>query len=307
MAPLLTPREIAVPAYAKLNLALEVVGRRSDGFHDLCSVVVIVDWHDLVSVRHERGGLGPGVAVSVDGPTAQADMAAGDGLACAAASAVRHLATGESEANVHMAVHIHKRLPVSSGLGGGSADAAGILRAVASLAAERPSAAMLLRLAAQLGSDIPATLLGGTLLLEGRGERLTPIAAPPLYLALAVAGLSSTAASYAALTDAERVSDGRAMRVAAALSTGRPPDPDDLGSALEPAAIRATPGLGTSIATLRAAVPDARWHLTGSGGAVFALAPDAADACRLAGRAAAAGYPARACRTMTAPLLSTLR
>lgn len=300
-------REIAVPAYAKVNLALEVVGRRSDGFHDLCSLVVIIDWHDLVSVRRQPSGDGRDMDVSVDGPTAQPDMATRDGLAARAVSAIHDLAAGDPAAHDRFTVHIHKRLPVSAGLGGGSADAAAILRAVARLADERPSAGTLLRVAAELGSDVPATLLGGTLLIEGRGERLTPIAAPSLHLALAIAGTSSTAATYAALGDSERAGDGRAHRVAAALSAGRSPDTDDLGSALEPAALRANPALGGPLAALRTAMPDRHWHLTGSGGAAFALASDAAEACRLAGAAKAAGFDARACHTLTAPLLSTVR
>jgi 4-diphosphocytidyl-2C-methyl-D-erythritol kinase len=71
-----------------------------------------------------------------------------------------------------------------------------------------------------------------------------------------------------------------------------------LGSALEPAACRAAPGLGDALARLRALTPQTRWHLTGSGGAAFALASTAHDARALAAQAHAAGFPARACRTV---------
>jgi 4-diphosphocytidyl-2-C-methyl-D-erythritol kinase len=299
--------QIALPAFAKLNLALEVVGRRDDGFHDLCSVVVMVDWHDLVSVRIDRGSGWGHPVVTVDGPTAHADMADAGGLAATAAAALSDQTSPGSRTPGSLAVHIHKRLPVAAGLGGGSADAAAILRALAALAETPSSTGSLLQLAARLGSDVPAALVGGTLLVEGSGQRLTPIAAPGLHLAIAVAGSSSTRGTYAALSDSERKPDGRAKRVVAALAARHTPQTADLGSALEPAAARTNPALATALATLRAALPDTCWHLTGSGGAAFALAVDAFEADRLAGRARAAGFPARACRTLTAPLLSTTR
>jgi len=187
---------------------------------------------------------------------------------------------------------------------------------------------------------------------------LTPLDAPSLHLAVAVAGPSSTAAAYAALHDDERHGDGRAARLAHAFNTGdrasasdqrepthaaapprdapgqrtrsearqthrsedaaqrsrseddrqahridgapyRPPIEDALlGSALEPPACRAAPGLAASLARLRATTPGHPWHLTGSGGAAFALAADAAHAAALAAAARNAGFAARACRTL---------
>jgi 4-diphosphocytidyl-2C-methyl-D-erythritol kinase len=116
---------------------------------------------------------------------------------------------------------------------------------------------------------------------------------------VAVAGESSTVAAYAALEEAERRGDGRAVRVAERLAAGLRPDAVDCGSALEAAACRASPVLGERLSRLRARV-GADWFLTGSGGAAFALAASAADAAGLAAAAAAAGFPARACRTVPA-------
>ncbi|HEY6377877.1 MAG TPA: 4-(cytidine 5'-diphospho)-2-C-methyl-D-erythritol kinase [Candidatus Dormibacteraeota bacterium] len=299
-------RHIALPAYAKVNLALEVVGRRADGFHDLCSVVVIVDWHDLVTVRCADSA-GPGsVVVTADGATAQPDMAAPGGLAARAAAAGRELGLPSATATA-VSIHLHKRLPVAAGLGGGSADAAAVLRAMATLAAEPPPTGDLLQAAAELGSDAPAALVGGTLLLEGRGDRLTPLPGRLLHLVIAVAGSSATAPVYAALRDTERRSDGRAQRVATALTAAGELDPADLGSALEPAAARTNLELAARLSALRHALAEQTWYLTGSGGAAFALTATAAAADQLAARARAAGFPARACRTLTVAPLCTPR
>jgi 4-diphosphocytidyl-2-C-methyl-D-erythritol kinase len=288
---------IVVPAAAKVNLALEVTGRRADGYHDVATVIVALDWHDLVGVRLRPGeGL---VRLRLSGPAADGVPEGGDNLAVRAAAELLDLAGGGFDAEVWL----DKRLPVAAGVGGGSADAAAVLRAGGGLlrrAGLAPPEEAVAALAARLGSDVPAALAGGAVLATGRGERLRPLPCPPLHLAVAVAGRSSTAAAYAALRDAERRGDGRAARVAERLTRGRRPLPDDCGSALEAAACRATPLLAEQLCRLRARV-GADWHLTGTGGAAFALAASSTDAAELAAAAAAAGFPARACRTAPVP------
>jgi 4-diphosphocytidyl-2C-methyl-D-erythritol kinase len=130
---------------------------------------------------------------------------------------------------------------------------------------------------------------------------LRPLPTPDLHLAVAVAGASVTAAAYAALSDEERRSTGRTHQLVAAMQNHHVPT-HLLGSALEPAACRAAPGLADSLARLRAATPEVPWHLTGSGGAAFALAATRPDAERLARQSREAGFPARACRTVAAQL-----
>jgi 4-diphosphocytidyl-2-C-methyl-D-erythritol kinase len=303
---------LVVPAYAKVNLCLEVTGRRPDGWHDIASVIATVDWHDLVGVRLCEGT--GAVRLRLSGPCAEGVPTGARNLAVAAALLLldRAGATG-----IDVEIWLSKQVPAAAGLGGGSADAAAVLRAGASLLAahSHPIAPDdLTEAAAELGSDVPAVLAGGTLLATGRGEVLAPLPTPPLHLAIAVAGPSSTAAAYAALTDAERHATGRTERLAAVLrarpkaqvgATHATPDGAPaalLGSALEPAATRAAPGLADALARLRATTPGTPWHLTGSGGAAFALAPSAAHAHHLAATAAAAGFPARACRTVAAQL-----
>jgi 4-diphosphocytidyl-2-C-methyl-D-erythritol kinase len=287
---------IVVPAPAKVNLALEVTGRRPDGYHDIATVMVTVDWHDLVGLR-----LSPGtgeVRLRLTGPCAEGVPATAENLAARAAAALVALAGGGLDADVWL----DKRLPTAAGLGGGSADAAAVLRAGARLLRGTPAGpapAALEEAAGALGSDVPAALAGGAVLATGRGERLRRLPCPPLHLAVAVAGASSTAASYAALRDAERHGDGRAGRVADRLAAGLAPGPGDCGSALEAAACRAAPMLGDRLCRLRARI-GADWYVTGSGGAAFAIAASADEAEELAAAARAAGFPARGCLTQAA-------
>jgi 4-diphosphocytidyl-2-C-methyl-D-erythritol kinase len=299
---------LVVPAYAKVNLALEVTGLRPDGWHDIASVVSTVDWHDLVGVelrcpRRAQTGA-PAVGLRLSGPFAEGVPGDGSNLAVRAAEALRSQA-GQGCA---FDLWLCKDVPAAAGLGGGSADAAAVLRAGAALLSAQgkpPQPHQLTAAAESLGSDVPALLAGGTLMVTGRGERLAPLPAPSLHLAIAVAAPSITAAAYAALRDDERRGDGRAARLADGLRHGTQTaqlDPATLGSALEAPAGRAAPGLAAALQRLRASTPGHAWHLTGSGGAAFALAPTRAQAHTLAAVARAAGFPARACRTVTAPL-----
>jgi 4-diphosphocytidyl-2-C-methyl-D-erythritol kinase len=289
---------IFVPAYAKLNLALSVIGRRPDGRHDLRSVVVRLDWHDLVGAGPvEMGSIGaegvPVVRLEISGPSS-AEVPIADNLLTRAA---RAMLAGRPGATVEL--RVEKRLPAAAGLGGGSADAAAVLTLLTGPGA-RSLAAALFETAGALGSDVPACLTGGGLLVGGAGERLEPLAHPPLDLAVAIAGRSGTAATFAALTPAEWRGADRPEALARQLAGGRPPEPELCGSDLEAAACRAHPGLAAAIARLRSRTPGRRWHLTGSGGALFAVAASRAEAEAIARDARDLGFPARACRTVGA-------
>ncbi|HZS14322.1 MAG TPA: 4-(cytidine 5'-diphospho)-2-C-methyl-D-erythritol kinase [Candidatus Dormibacteraeota bacterium] len=290
---------LVVPAYAKVNLALEVTGRRPDGWHDVATALCTVDWHDLAGVHLCRRS-GP-AALRLSGPFAEGVPPGEDNLAVRAAALLLRIA---GATGFGFELWLSKQVPAAAGLGGGSADAAAVLRAGSTLLAAQGAAVApeeLTAAAAELGSDVPAVLAGGGLLAGGRGERLAPLRVPTLHLAIAVAGASVTAAAYAALTDEERRATGRVARLAAALEEDEVPAAL-LGSALEAAACRAAPGLADSLARLRALTPQTPWHLTGSGGAAFAVAAGAAEAASLAASARNAGFPARACRTVATRL-----
>jgi 4-diphosphocytidyl-2C-methyl-D-erythritol kinase len=109
---------------------------------------------------------------------------------------------------------------------------------------------------------------------------------------------SSTAATYEALLPEEIRDDGRTARLAALLAAYLAPVPDVMGSALEAAASRADPAVAAALHRARTILPEIEWHLTGSGGAVFALAVGAAASERLAAAMRDAGFHARACRTI---------
>jgi 4-diphosphocytidyl-2-C-methyl-D-erythritol kinase len=178
------PRELA---YAKLNLVLHVGPLRDDGLHPLCSLVASIDLADEVIAEPADSG-----ADSVDCAGVSGDNLAAHALAEFRARAGKKLPP--------LAVTIDKRIPVAAGLGGGSADAAAVLRIANELAGSPLGREELLRLAADLGSDVPAQLVPGHALVEGTGERVEPMTLPPLSAVLIPDsdGLS-TAAVYAEL------------------------------------------------------------------------------------------------------------
>ncbi len=155
-----------VPAYAKINLTLDVLGRRDDGYHDLRSIMQTVSLADALTLTPTPG---PDCASVPDLPED------GDNLAVRAIAAFR-AATGLPETRLR--VSIEKRIPVCAGLGGGSADAAAVLRTLRDRWAPDMTGRTLAQIGAAVGSDVPFCVLGGTCLAEGRGEILTRL--PPL-------------------------------------------------------------------------------------------------------------------------------
>jgi 4-diphosphocytidyl-2-C-methyl-D-erythritol kinase len=162
-------------APAKLNLTLAVVGRRNDGFHDLHSVFVPLGLHDRLSLA-PAGGLG-GDTLHVTGRHAGPTE---DNLVLRAIAAARE-AVGDGPgrpATPPLAARLDKRIPVAAGLGGGSSDAAAAFDAALEAwgAREVVDRERWRSAAAKVGSDVPFFLVGGPALVEGRGERVTPLA-----------------------------------------------------------------------------------------------------------------------------------
>lgn len=162
-------------ANAKINLTLDILRKREDGYHDLQMVMQSVTLADELTVTPARGPQGDAVADLRFLPTGNKN------LAQVAAAAFRE-ATGLGG---EVDVAIRKRVPVCAGLAGGSADAAAVLRAMNALTGAGLSPAKLADIGARAGSDVPFCVLGGTALAEGRGERLTPLAPlPPCHIVL---------------------------------------------------------------------------------------------------------------------------
>ncbi|MDE7218512.1 MAG: 4-(cytidine 5'-diphospho)-2-C-methyl-D-erythritol kinase [Oscillospiraceae bacterium] len=158
------------PAYAKLNLALDILGKRPDGYHELRMVMQSIDLADQVSVspRPETAGM----TVTADLPYLPKDEGN------IAAKAAAHFFSASGIAPAGLAIDIKKSIPVCAGMAGGSSDGAAVLRILRRL--YRPETAMetLESIGAQVGSDVPYCIRGGTALAEGRGEQLTDL--PPL-------------------------------------------------------------------------------------------------------------------------------
>lgn len=175
---------VAEAAPAKINLALHVTGRRADGYHLLDSIVVFAAAGDRLGVS-----LAPAPSLRVTGPFAAAVPAGPENL-CLRAAAL---------AGATAAVELEKRLPVASGIGGGSADAAAVLRALARQGVPLPLAPE------RLGADVPVCLAGRPARMRGTGERLEPLPAlPPLAMVLVNPGAPlSTPAVFAGLAHRE--------------------------------------------------------------------------------------------------------
>lgn len=156
--------ELTLKAPAKLNLTLDILRRREDGYHDLRMVMQSISLCDTVTVRTETGG--GGMTVDCGG----APLPAGpENLAWKAAAAF-FAATGCSGGGVELV--LQKRIPAQAGMAGGSADAAAVLRALKALCRPALSGEELEKIGAKVGSDVPFCVRGGTALAEGRGERL---------------------------------------------------------------------------------------------------------------------------------------
>jgi 4-diphosphocytidyl-2-C-methyl-D-erythritol kinase len=166
-------------APAKLNLTLSVLGRRRDGFHDLHSVMVPLGLADRLSLARAAGSRDSLHAAGGDGRAegrTALDPAGFDSVLRGVAEARR--VVGRGAATFPLAIRLEKRIPVAAGLAGGSSDgAAAILGAVEAWGAE-VGQSELQRAAAATGSDVPFFLAGGPALIEGRGEKVTPLRAP---------------------------------------------------------------------------------------------------------------------------------
>jgi 4-diphosphocytidyl-2-C-methyl-D-erythritol kinase len=185
-------RGATVRAFAKLNLCLEVLNKRADGFHNLRTVFQTISLHDTIDIEVRTAEASRiELAADVEIP--------GENLIVRAARAVLEL-TGV-QADVRFA--LRKRIPMGGGLGGGSTDAAAVLLALPELLGVRVDIAALVEAGARLGSDVPFFLLGGTAVGLGRGTELYPL--PDAVSAFAPFGLLLTPSIHVSTPDAYRL------------------------------------------------------------------------------------------------------
>ena len=163
-------------AYAKINISLDVTGRRADGYHDMVMIMQTVSLCDELTLSIEDG----------EGVSARSNLRfiPGDERNLAVKAAMKYLeAVGERDKGV--SIDIRKNIPVGAGMGGGSADAAAVLRGMNRAFAWRLREKELISLASDTGSDVAFCLVGGTMLATGRGEKLSPLPpVPPCYIAV---------------------------------------------------------------------------------------------------------------------------
>jgi 4-diphosphocytidyl-2-C-methyl-D-erythritol kinase len=217
-----------VRSYSKINLGLAIGPVRADGFHGLTTLYQTLDLHDLVTVTARRTGAGGDTRISL---TTNHQFVPRDGRNTAWRMVERCLARLGMTAEVE--IHIEKRLPVQGGMGAGSANAAAAL-----LGLERELGVALpgvqrLKLAAEIGSDVPLFLLGGAVLGLGRGEQVVPMPDLPrthCVVAVPSVGVSTPAAfrEWDALRAAESVEGGLASSDARAVALTSTPRVDKL-------------------------------------------------------------------------------
>ncbi len=273
---------ITQQAYAKINLTLDVLGQRPDGYHNIRSIMQTIALHDtLVVTRTPRA---PGVQLTVDGDEAQGVPADASNSVYQAAVRLQKIAAARGTLPPqHSGLHIvlTKRIPSQAGLGGGSSDAAATLRALDILFDLRLSPTRLSEIGAGLGADVPFFLTGGTALVEGLGERVTslPSLASPWPLVIVKPNIGmSTPAAYAALDALPRRVPGHATDT---WLSARPASEARTANDFEPVVFAALPAVQRAYTLLLQTTQSREGftpHLCGSGSALF---------CRMPGDAAA--------------------
>lgn len=157
---------ITLDANAKINLTLDILGLREDGYHEVAMVMQEVSLHDTLSLKKTEAGIQLSITIEGQKGTLPAD----ETNLCWKAAALMQQEYGLTGG---VSMELVKRIPMAAGLAGGSADAAAVLKGMNQLYELEISEERLCELGARLGSDIPFCLLGGTMLAEGRGEKLT--------------------------------------------------------------------------------------------------------------------------------------
>ena len=276
-------------AYAKVNLGLKILGTREDGFHDLVSICQTVDLSDRLEF----------FAASSDGMSCSAsELANDDNLVMRALRLCREGMRGD---NRPVYIHLEKRIPVGAGLGGGSADAAAVLRAMAAITGVHPGMEILAAWGSELGSDVPFLVRGGTAVMRGRGEIVEPVSCERGFeYVIAYPGVAiDTAWAYRQLRGCKLTPVSDYATFAGSLGGGRV-DADRLVELIDndfqPIVERAKPIVADTREQLLAAGA-AIASLTGSGSAVYGIFDDRIAAASAHSQLTAKGIRSFHCRT----------
>ena len=294
-------------AYAKVNFTLEVFGKRADGYHALRSVVMPITLSDSLDIE-----------VTDDGEITS-DTGYDDDLCVKAARVLRaSCSVPRASCETGARIRVKKRIPAGGGLGGGSADAAAVLRALNELWKVGLSREELAEVGAQVGSDVPALVMGCPVVMEGRGEIVKSIGACAcsdlssdqptnrpadqvrrLNLVLVNPGVhSSTKEVYAACEARSLDGENATARMVEALDSG---NPEGIAAALmndlQAPAVKQHPEIADALVSLRTAGVIGAM-MSGSGSSVFGIVWDAAEAERISSEMNARGYKAWPVQTL---------
>ena len=279
-------------AFAKVNFTLEVFGKRADGYHALRSVVMPISLSDTLDIE-----------VTDDG-SITSDTGYDDDLCVKAAKVLRNNRIIElsNNRNPGATIRVTKRIPAGGGLGGGSADAAAVLRALNELWKVGLPREELAEIGAQVGSDVPALVINAPVIMEGRGEKVTPLfnLQPSTFnLILVNPGVhSSTKEVYVACEARALDGENLSAKMVAALGTG---DVGRIAAALmndlQPPAVKQHPEIADALVSLRTAGVIGAM-MSGSGSSVFGLVENEAEARRISSEMNARGYKAWPVQTL---------
>ncbi len=255
-----------MPARAKLNLDLAILGRRSDGYHDVRTTLQAIDLHDLVILAHAEQTTLTTSGLPITNPGESSVLKA---MAALEQATNRRLPTH---------IHLHKRIPPGSGLGGASSDAAATLKAAAAL---HHITADQYEIATTIGADVPFFLTGGTAIADQRGDHLTPIPTQPQWFAIAWPGVELPTPDVYRAWDAMN------------------PPQNNSPNQLTEAAMSIEPRLREFANVLNS--HQSGWQMTGSGSAFFLrFAGDQADQAEQTARDAVARLKSLKCWTAIA-------
>lgn len=261
-------------AYAKINLTLDVLSRRADGYHELATVMQTVDLYDTICLAASAD---ESVQMLCDRP----ELSNNENLVVRAVQLVRQ----RLDLKQGVVLELHKRIPMAAGLGGGSSDAAAVLLALQKWWHLPLSTDDLLEMASALGSDVPFFLTGGLALCEGRGERVKPLAphwpASMRWLVLVKPTLAVSTATVFGSLPASDYSDGSHSRALCAALEGRhEPLPADLHNGLERGVLERYPEVARAREELFATGAELV-RLSGSGPTLYATFGELASAVQV--------------------------
>jgi len=272
-----------VRAYAKINLTLDILSKRADGYHDLATVMQVVDLYDTLCLSTTSDNQ---VQIVCSIP----ELSNADNLAARAVDLVRQR-FGITQG---VLIELHKHIPMAAGLGGGSSDAAAVLLALQRWWQLQLASTDLLEMASSLGSDVPFFLTGGLALCEGRGERVTAIAAgwptTMRWLLLLKPAISvSTATVFRSLPASDYTNGTHSRAVCTALQAGQTPELEHLHNCFERSLLERYQEVALAReAFLQAGAAFVR--LSGTGPTLFAPFPDLNQALQVQKQLQAQGY-----------------